>query len=190
MDKDTILTISSRDEFRLWLKENGKKAKECYIVLKRGKPTDSNCFYYIDAVEEAICFGWIDSTCLFEDGVSYQRFSPRRKNSFWTELNKERARRLIKLGLMEKEGKKTLPNLGVRGYRIDEDVKVALVKARCYKKFKSFPLLYQRVRASNVAFYKRISEQAYQTALSHLIKETKLGHLYGEWNDFGRLLDY
>jgi hypothetical protein len=85
---------------------------------------------------------------------------------------------------------KALPNLGVRGYRIDEDVKAALIKARCYSKFKSFPPLYQRVRASNVAFYRNLSEQAYQTALSHLIKETKLGRLYGEWNDFGRLLDY
>ena len=164
--------------------------QECFLPLKRGKPAEDGNFYYLDAVEEAICFGWIDSTVLLIDGVPYQRFSPRRRNSPWTELNKERARRLIKIGLMTKAGEKALPPLGPRSYQIDEDVKSALIKARCYSRFKSFPPLYQRVRSSNVAFYKRLDRKIYESALSHLIEETKKGRLYGEWNDYGRLLDY
>lgn len=39
-----------------------KTEKECRVVVKRGRPTDNNTFWYIDAVEEALCFGWIDST--------------------------------------------------------------------------------------------------------------------------------
>ena len=59
---DNILNITNRKEFREWLYKNSSKEVECYIKLKRGKPIDPNTFYYIDAVEEALCFGWIDST--------------------------------------------------------------------------------------------------------------------------------
>ena len=124
------------------------------------------------------------------DGIFLQRFSPRRKNSYWTELNKERVRRLEKLGMMRKEGRRVLPAMGARSFRIDEDVEAALKKARCYKTFKSFPLLYQRVRAYNVAFFKKTNPEAYRKQLEHFISETKKGNMYGEWNDYGRLLDY
>ena len=73
---------------------------------------------------------------------------------------------------------------------MDKDVEEALRKARCYSKFKSFPTLYQRVRAYNVSFYKKIDKLAYEKALSHLIDQTKKGIMFGEWNDYGRLLDY
>jgi len=55
-------------------------------------------------VEEALCFGWIDNTLSLIEGARMQRFSPGRKNSLWTELNKERVRRLERLGLMTDSG--------------------------------------------------------------------------------------
>ena len=61
--------------------------------------------------------------------------------------------------------------------------------ARCWTAFKAFPALYQRIRAYNVAFYKRRDPAAYRQALTHLIEETKKGRMFGEWNDYGRLLD-
>ena len=186
---NNVLNISSREEFRNWLSTNSKIAKECYLKVKRIKP-DGISFTYLDAVEEALCFGWIDSTLKVIDGISYQRFSPRNKKSPWTELNKERARRLIKLGLMNKEGYKVLPPLGPRSFKMDEDVINELKKNRCYKIFKSFPPLYQRVRAYNVAFYKKMGKDVYHKVLDHFILETKKGKMYGEWNDYGRLLDY
>ena len=186
----SFLPISSREEFRAWLMENSTKAKECYLILKLGKPQEDGSFYYLDAVEEALCFGWIDSTAKNENGILYRRFSPRVKSSPWTELNKERCRRLIKLGLMTKQGAKVLPPLGPRSYKIDPDVEAALKKERVYKTFKSFPPLYQRVRAYNVAFYKKLDKEMYQKALENLIKYTKKGEMFGFWNDFGRLLDY
>ena len=104
------LKISNRQDFRRWLMDNSKKEDECWIICYRQKP-DGITFTYLDAVEEAICFGWIDSVYKKVDGGNYQRFSPRKKNSPWSELNKERARRLIKLGLMTSQGKKVLPNM-------------------------------------------------------------------------------
>ena len=186
-----ILThITDRAAFRNWLASNHMTESECWLVLKRGKPVDDGTFYYIDAVEEALCFGWIDSIHKDIDGVRMQRFGPRKPRSPWTELNKERVRRLEKLGLMTDAGRNVLPPMGPRSFRIDPDVTAALKTARCWSKFKSFPPLYQRVRAYNVAFYKTRDPEAYDRALATLIARTKKGEMFGEWSDFGRLLDY
>ena len=87
-----ILSVSDRRQFRAWLFLPVDDESECWVEVKRGKPTDPETFYYIDAVEEALCFGWIDSTNQLINGTRYQRFTPRKKNSPWTELNKERVR--------------------------------------------------------------------------------------------------
>ena len=182
---NNILSINDRDEFRKWLFDNSLIQKECWVVCPRQKP-DGITLCYIDAVEEALCFGWIDSVLKNVDGIGYQRFSPRKKNSPWTELNKARARRLIKLGLMTSRGKKVLPNMR---YKEDEIIVKALKKARIYSKFKQFPKLYQRVRMYNVAFYRRKDKAMYEASLARLIEKTKMGEMYGEWNDYGRLID-
>ena len=72
-----ILSIQSRDEFRQWLMTHHAVEKECWVKVKRGRPMDDGTFWYIDAVEEAMCFGWIDSTLKRLDGEAYQRFAPR-----------------------------------------------------------------------------------------------------------------
>lgn len=187
---ENILNINNREEFRNWLMKNASCEKECYIIVQKGKPTDSNAFYYIDAVEEALCFGWIDSTYDIINGIHMQRFAKRRKNSNWTELNKERVRRLEKLGLMTDLGRKVLPKMGSRSFKIDKDIADALKKARVWSKFKSFPQLYQRIRASNLAFYKKRDFKIYENMLNHLILTTKNGEMFGQWNDYGRLLNY
>ena len=185
-----ILQIDNRTEFREWLLSNAASETECWMELKRGKPADDDKFYYLDAVEEALCFGWIDSTHKVIDGKRMQRFTPRKKNSPWTELNKERVRRLEKLGLMTDAGRAVLPAMGARSFKIDPAIEVALKNARCWSKFKSFPPLYQRIRAYNVFFYKKRNPEMYRQTLDHLSTETKQGRMYGEWNDYGRLLDY
>ena len=185
-----ILEAKNRMEFREWLSEHCNTEGECWLELKRGKPADEEHFWYLDAVEEALCFGWIDSTHRKIDGKEMQRFSPRRKNSPWTELNKERVRRLEKLGLMTDAGRAVLPPMGPRSFKVDPDIEGALKKARAWTVFKSLPPLYQRIRAYNVCFYKSRSRAEYEKALQHLIAETKKGKMFGEWNDYGRLIDY
>lgn len=188
--KENILQVNNRNEFRQWLSLHSSKETECWIKVKRGRPISSDVFWYLDAVEEALCFGWIDGTHAVVDGVRMQRFSPRKKNSPWTELNKERVRRLEKLGMMTDAGRAVLPAMGARSFKVDRDIETAMKKARCWSKFRSFPPLYQRVRAYNVAFYKKRKPAMYEQTLAHLIAETKNGRLFGEWNDYGRLLDY
>lgn len=182
-----ILNIKDRSEFREWLSQHGDAETECWIELRRGRPANPDVLYYLDAVEEALCFGWIDSTQKVISGVRMQRFTPRKKDSPWTELNKERVRRLERLGLMTEAGRAVLPKMGVRSFRIDPDIEAALKKARVWSKFKTFPPLYQRIRAYNVAFYKKRNTAAYDKALAHLIEATGKGQMFGEWNDYGRL---
>ncbi|MBR1407611.1 MAG: thymidylate synthase [Clostridia bacterium] len=190
MTENNVLEVKNRKAFRAWLALHSSDEKGCWVALLRGRPTDPDAFYYLDAVEEALCYGWIDSTQKNVGGVRLQRFGPRKKNSPWTELNKERVRRLEKLGLMTDAGRAALPAMGARSFRVDPDIERALKKARVWTRFRSFPPLYQRVRAYNVAFYKKRDEGMYEKALAHLVEETKKGRLYGEWNDYGRLLDY
>ena len=190
MEHHNILNITNRYDFRAWLEAHHDSENECWIRVKRGCPVDDRQFWYLDAVEEALCFGWIDSTVRPIDGVPMQRFSPRRRNSPWTELNKERVRRLERLGLMTDAGRRVLPPMGVRSFKIDKDIEAALKSARVWSTFKSFPPLYQRIRAYNLMFHKNWGKGIYERGLSHLIAETKAGRMFGQWNDYGRLTDY
>ena len=187
LDIKNYLNFNSKDDFYTWLHDNHQDENECWIEVKKGKPIDNNHLWYLDAVEVALCYGWIDNINKIIDGKRLQRFSKRNKNSPWTELNKERVRRLEKLGLMTESGRRVLPHMG---FRIDKDIEDALKKARVWTKFRKFPLLYQRVRSYNVSFYKNRNKDIYNKALKHLIDETKNEKMYGQWNDYGRLLDY
>ncbi len=185
-----ILSVNHRADFRSWLSQHATTEVECWVEVRRGKPVDDTHFWYLNAVEEALCFGWIDSTQKVINNIRLQRFTPRKKNSPWSELNKERVRRLERLGLMTDAGRAVLPDMDISHFRVDPEIETAMKKARVWSKFKSFPELYQRIRAYNVAFYKNIKKdpQMYERGLLHLIEETKKGNMYGEWNDYGRLL--
>ena len=181
-----VNVASNREEFRAWLEENHATESECWLSVRRGKP-GLDAFAYLDAVEEALCFGWIDGHLKgFPEYGTLQRFTPRADGSSWSELNKERARRLERLGLMTDAGRKCLPAMGPRSFRVDPDVVSALKAERCWNKFKSFPPLYQRVRADNVQRAKGRPDE-FRKRLDHLIEQTKKGRMYGDWNDFGRL---
>ena len=79
MDAQNVLSAKNRSEFRSWLAGNSQIASECWVTVKRGKPTDETEFWYIDAEEEALCFGWIDSNHKLINGVRMQRFTPQKE---------------------------------------------------------------------------------------------------------------
>ena len=186
MDYDNVLNLKTNEEFRIWLKNNHLTKKECWIECKRGKPTDDDVFYYIDAVYTALSFGWIDSTYGIIDGIRMQRFSPRRKNSHWSELNKERCRWLIKNNLMTEEGFKILPNLD-EDFIIDEDIVELLKKDdETWQNFNSFPELYKKIKIGNIQ-KERKKPEVFTRMINNFIKNTKKGKMLGNWNDYGRL---
>ena len=108
MEIDNLLESSHRHQLRSWLEQHHSLSSHCWVACYRSKvrPAD-NCQPYLDVVEEALCFGWIDSTVKrLPDGRLAQRLSPRRKNSHWTELNRQRCKDLERRGLMTEAGQR------------------------------------------------------------------------------------
>lgn len=93
-------------DFRKWLKKNHKKETELHVGFYKvgsGKPS----LTWSQAVDQALCFGWIDGVRNSIDKDSYcNRFTPRRKNSNWSEINIKKVEELTKAGLMMPEGQK------------------------------------------------------------------------------------
>ena len=109
MEVVNLLHLSSRSELRRWLEENHNKEKCCWVVTYRSKCPEWSAVPYIEVVEEALCFGWIDSTLKrLSDGRLAQRLSPRRPKSHWTQLNMDRCIDLEDRGLMTEAGRRLL----------------------------------------------------------------------------------
>ena len=103
------LYLKNRKEWRRWLEKSHQKEPEIWLICYK-KHTGKTSIPYNDAVEEALCYGWIDSNEKGIDREKYaQRFSPRKPKSNWSVVNKERVRRLIKLGKMTPAGLKYFP---------------------------------------------------------------------------------
>ena len=189
MTPRNILDINCRQAFRKWLAENHAKESECWVAVKRGNNPPADMLWYLDAVEEALCFGWIDSTVKkLDTGAVIQRFTPRRKSSAWTELNKERCRRLERLGLMTDAGRAVLPDMSPAGFVVDDAILNALEEdPQVRDNFNAFPALYRRVRLDGVQ-RSRIRPEIFRNRLRKLIENSRKGVMYGEWNDNGRLL--
>lgn len=98
------------EEIYTWFLKNSREKLELFAKISRKKPEKcEGILSYYDAVNAALCFGWIDSTLRNINGVLVQRFSPRRKGSHWTELNINRCKELYKKGLMQESGIKVCP---------------------------------------------------------------------------------
>lgn len=98
------LYVSNRKDWRAWLRKNHQKKKEIWLVYFK-KHTGKPRIQYSDAVEEALCYGWIDSTVKRIDDEKYaQKFTPRRIGSKWSKLNIQRVKKMIKQKKMTKKG--------------------------------------------------------------------------------------
>lgn len=98
------LDFRNRSEWRSWLEENHQSDDGIWVILyKVGSELEG--LRYVEALEEAICFGWIDGRMQSVDGDRFRQwFSPRRGNSIWSKLNRERAERMMEAGLMVEAG--------------------------------------------------------------------------------------
>jgi uncharacterized protein YdeI (YjbR/CyaY-like superfamily) len=96
--------ITNRTDWREWLEANHNKAKEIWLVFNK-KETELTSIPYDEAVEEALCFGWIDSIIKKLDESQYARkFTPRKADSKWSVLNIQRVEKMIRAGLMTPHG--------------------------------------------------------------------------------------
>jgi uncharacterized protein YdeI (YjbR/CyaY-like superfamily) len=100
------LYFKNRNEWRKWLEKNYLKQQEVWLIYYKkhsGKPR----IPYNDAVEEALCYGWIDGKIKrINEDYYIQRFTPRKPGSRWSKYNIDRVEKLIKEGLIKPEGLK------------------------------------------------------------------------------------
>ena len=96
--------MRDREQWRTWLAEHHATAKEIWLIFYK-KHTGKPGLAYEEAVEEALCFGWIDGILKRIDDEKHTiRFSPRRKNSVWSQRNKTLVRKMIEEGRMTEVG--------------------------------------------------------------------------------------
>ena len=104
MSTRKTLYVTSRDEWRDWLSKHGQSETEVWLIYYK-KDSGQPRIPYDHAVEEALCFGWIDSIVKRMDDQKFaQKFTPRRDGSRWSALNTRRVRKLIQEGRMTEAG--------------------------------------------------------------------------------------
>ncbi|MEN8223402.1 MAG: YdeI/OmpD-associated family protein [Acidobacteriota bacterium] len=110
MESNPQIYCRDRAEWREWLKNNHSASTVIWLIYFK-KHTGKPRVPYDDAVEEALCYGWIDSTVRRIDEERYcQKFTPRRDKSIWSDLNKKRVAKLIRSGLMTEAGRIKVDN--------------------------------------------------------------------------------
>jgi uncharacterized protein YdeI (YjbR/CyaY-like superfamily) len=106
MEKDGVATFYAKDgqAWRAWLEENHAQTQSVWLIIYK-KSTDTPSVYYDEAVDEALCFGWIDSKPNKRDEESFfQFFSRRNPKSKWSGVNKRKVARLLEEGRMAAAG--------------------------------------------------------------------------------------
>jgi len=173
MNIGKTLYVTDRQTWRKWLAENYDKEKEIWLVYPKkasGKPR----IPYNDAVEEALCFGWIDSTAKRIDDESYaQRFSPRNPKTPYSEANKVRLRKLVKEGMVIPSVKVAIQDILNEDFVMPSDILCALkTNKMVWENFQKFSLQYQRIRVAYVEGARNRPEE-FKKRLNNLIKLTE-----------------
>ncbi|HEX6370215.1 MAG TPA: YdeI/OmpD-associated family protein [Longimicrobium sp.] len=170
---------ADRDAWRAWLAEHHRTEKEIWLVYPRkhsGKPR----IPYNDAVEEALCFGWIDSTqkTLDEDHTA-QRYSPRRPGIPYSQPNQERLRKMIAQGKVLPEVVESIGDLLERPFVIPPDILQALqADEQAWSQLRRWSESYLRIRVAFVD-YARDDPAEFQKRLANLIDKSRRGKQYG-----------
>ncbi len=173
------LTVKDRAEWRAWLVHHHATAHEIWLI-SYGKTSAHPSLPYLESVEEALCFGWIDGIAKRIDHERMaQRFTPRRPKSHWTELNKERARRLIVSNQMTDAGLAQLPDLALEAFRIAPDILAALQEdPQTWAYFQNFPPVYQRIRIGYIEEMRQQPE-VFRKRLAYFLKNTQKNKMFG-----------
>jgi uncharacterized protein YdeI (YjbR/CyaY-like superfamily) len=169
------LYVENRTQWRAWLEANSRAAKEVWLVYYK-KGTGRPRVAYADAVEEAICFGWIDSKIRKLDQARFaQLFTPRKPQSRWSASNIARASRMIHEGKMTAAGLKVF-NPGNKTPALPTKLPGPLEEqfrkqASAWENFQHFPAVYRRMTVGWVASAKR--EVTQLSRLRRLIAESE-----------------
>lgn len=181
MEIGRTLDVKSRAAFRTWLAKHHEKRDEIWLVYYR-KSSGKKRISYNDAVEEALCFGWIDSIAKPIDEISWaQRFSKRKKGSKLSPMNRVRVERLRKAKRMTPAGLEALRHELDKGRSkaVAADILKALRKdPEVWRNFRRFPETYRRIRVGWIEGA-RSRRDVFRTRLAFFLKKTKRNEMFG-----------
>ncbi len=183
MEIGEIFYPVDRAVWRTWLASNGSSASEIWVRRFR-KATGIRCIGYDDLVEECLCFGWIDGITKKLDEKSYvQRISPRKRNSFLSELNRQRVWKLLAEGLITEAGLAPIADqIGSPDdpWEIPDWIESRLREdSLVWDAFSNFPPLYRRLKIGWITEAGQLRREEMEKRLAHLIKKTQAGKMYG-----------
>jgi len=185
MNIDKALYFQDRRGWRKWLEENSNNTQEVWLVHYK-KHSNKLSVSHNDAVEEALCFGWIDGKLKsIDDDKFILRYSPRKSNSVWSKINKDNAERLIAQGKMTKAGLAKIDEAKKNGYwdtaytnktkdEMPEDLMKALTEdSKAWQNFGNFANSYRNMyigwivgAKTEATRKKRIAEVVKRSALN------------------------
>jgi uncharacterized protein YdeI (YjbR/CyaY-like superfamily) len=179
MDITRTLYVAKRRDWRDWLKKHYKTEKEIWLVYYK-KQSEKPRIPYEAAVEEALCFGWIDSTVKPLDDERYaQRFSPRNPKSAYSQPNKERLRILAQNGKVARDVLETLGTVLNERFMIPPDILKAIkADQQVWRNFQKYPKAYQRIRVAFIDGARKRPEE-FRKRLNYFIKMTGQNKRFG-----------
>jgi uncharacterized protein YdeI (YjbR/CyaY-like superfamily) len=179
MDPSNTFYTSERKKWRAWLAENFEKEKEVWFVFPK-KESGEEGLSYNDAVEEALCFGWIDSTVKKLDSIHrVQRFSPRRKGSGYSRANIERLIWLESQGMIHPKVRTAILEVISVPYEFPADIlEIIRSDKKAWENYEKFPEAYKRIRVAYIdGARKRPLE--FKKRLDNFIRKTRENKLIG-----------
>jgi uncharacterized protein YdeI (YjbR/CyaY-like superfamily) len=179
MEITETLYVKNRDEWRKWLEKNHNE-KRCIWVIYERKSSNKKCIIYDEALEEALCFGWIDSTVkrLDEDRI-VQRFTPRNPKSKFSQPNKERLKILMAQGKISDKEIKRVKNVLKEKFYFPKDILKEIKKNKeAWNNFNNFSESYKRIRMAYIDSARDNPEQ-FKKRLNNFMKKTEKNKMFG-----------
>lgn len=173
MERKEILNIKTRAEWRNWLENNFNTKKEVWLVYAK-KPTGKHRIPYNDAVEEALCFGWIDSTHkTLDEGHTIQRFTPRQKHSKYSQPNIERLKWLVQNNLIHNSYLEKAQEIIAQVFIFPEDILDEIRRDKAaWNNYIKFSEPYKRIRVAYIESARKRPEE-FAKRLTNFIQKTK-----------------
>jgi uncharacterized protein YdeI (YjbR/CyaY-like superfamily) len=178
--KSKLLHLTERDDWRAWLRKHYGGKDEIWLVYAK-KHTGQPRISYNDAVEEALCFGWIDSIVKTVDDDHFaQRFSVRKNTTSWSQPNIERLRLMVAAGKVMPEILETLPDLSGDDFEVPADILKAIKSNEAaWTYFQRFSAPYIRIRISYIDAARPRPEE-FEKRLANFIKKSEQNKLIGQ----------
>jgi uncharacterized protein YdeI (YjbR/CyaY-like superfamily) len=179
VDIGETLYVTTAAQWRRWLEQHHSSQREIWLIFFK-KDSGQPSLAYNDAVDEALCFGWIDSVVKKPDAASRaQRFTPRRPGSPVSEMNKVRMRRLVESGRMTQAGLDAAGDVLDEPFALAPDIEAALKAVPdAWENFQNSPESYRRIRGGFVEASRNRPEM-FERRLAYLVKMSAANKRFG-----------